>query len=226
MKISKILGTTLTTLSLLTFPAFGKGWEKVDRDDGVDVFRKEIPGSSLVAFKGVKVMNQPITKVSQVLLDKNGKSRLEWVDMVIDFKFLEQGKYKAIAYSSYKVPWPLLNRDYVTQFDLKIDNIANQVIVSLKSVEHPDAPETIGVRANLIDSRYVLTPLPNGKTRVSVEIQTDPMGYIPSWLVNLIQKSWPSKTLNAMEKQAAKAKTPHNEIIANELRSLKQISMK
>ena len=50
-----------------------------------------------------------------------------------------------------------------------------------------------------MNSVYKLTPVDDGKRcRVEVEIHTDPRGWLPSWLVNLIQKSWPLKTLRGI----------------------------
>jgi hypothetical protein len=59
----------------------------------------------------------------------------------------------------------------------------------------------VGVRANLIRSKYELIPKGKQQTIVIVEIHTDPKGLIPTWLVNAIQKGWPRKTLVALGKQ-------------------------
>ncbi|MFI5389926.1 MAG: hypothetical protein ACHQYQ_01090, partial [Bacteriovoracales bacterium] len=68
----------------------------------------------------------------------------------------------------------------------------------------PLAPKTTGVRGELIESKYVLTPMGPSKTKLEVEIVCDPKGMIPTWLVNLIQKSWPRKTITALMKQLEK----------------------
>ena len=96
------------------------------------------------------------------------------------------------------------NRDYVYRGRaiLKPDG---KVVLELGSIKHPKAPKTIGVRAHLINSRYVLAPVEGGaKTKVRVEIHTDPKGLLPSWIVNLIQKKWPIKTLNGIRRQVKK----------------------
>jgi hypothetical protein len=75
------------------------------------------------------------------------------------------------------------------------------VRLHLASVDHPDAPETVGIRGRLVASCYVLTPLGPDRTRVEVEIQTDPCGMVPDWLVNIVQKEWPRKTLRGISQQ-------------------------
>ncbi len=212
------------TLGLMSQYAFaGSKWEMISEKDGIKVYRMEIPGSPLVAFKGVKVMPVPITKVAQVILDEDTEKKKEWIDMIKDFKVIERGTYESVTYSAYDLPWPLTDRDYVIHSHLKIDNEGNQIVIDLKSVGHPKAPETIGVRAELTRSMYKLVPRPGRTTEVTVEIQTDPKGDLPKWLVNVIQKGWPANTLKKMEVQALRPDTKENELIkakfkgANEL---------
>ncbi|MEO0603919.1 MAG: START domain-containing protein, partial [Myxococcota bacterium] len=71
-------------------------------------------------------------------------------------------------------------------------------------VEHPAAPETVGVRAQLVDSRYRIVELSPGRTQVEVEIVTDPRGSMPAWIVNLIQRTWPRDTLVGIREQLGK----------------------
>ncbi len=212
------------TLGLMSQYAFaGSKWEMISEKDGIKVYRMEVPGSPLVAFKGVKVMPVPITKVAQVILDEDTEKKKEWIDMIKDFKVIERGTYESVTYSAYDLPWPLTDRDYVIHSHLKIDNEGNQIVIDLKSAGHPKAPETIGVRAELTRSMYKLVPRPGRSTEVTVEIQTDPKGDLPKWLVNVIQKGWPANTLKKMEVQAMRPDTKENELIkakfkgANEL---------
>lgn len=199
-------------------------WELVGDSDGIKVYRMEIPGSPLVAFKGVKIMPVPIAKVAQVILDENTDKKKEWIDMIMDFKIIERGQVESVTYSSYDLPWPLTDRDYVIHSKLKIDNEANQIVVELKSVEHPYAPPTIGVRAELTRSLYKLVPKPNRTTEVTVEIQTDPKGALPTWLVNLIQKGWPSNTLKKMEIQALRPDTKENQLIKTQFKGANELA--
>ena len=179
------------------------GWEVVNREDGITVSRKEVKGSPLVAFKGVGVIDAPMEKILHVLVDND--HRTEWVARLYISERLEQlGSHEFIVYQAFKLPAVMSNRDYVYRGKavLKPDG---KVILELGSVKHRGAPKTVGVRAHLINSLYVLTPTSGGaKTKVSVEIHTDPKGLLPSWIVNLIQKSWPIKTLNGIRRQVKK----------------------
>ena len=45
---------------------------------------------------------------------------------------------------------------------------------------------------------------PDRRTELTVEVQVDPKGVIPAWIVNFFQKSWPLHTFEAIRAQAAK----------------------
>ncbi len=213
------------SLGILSHNAFaGSKWELVSEKDGIKVYSKEVPGTDLIAFKGVKLMPVPIAKVADVLLDDNAEKKKQWIDMIKDFKVLQAGKDQTVVYSAYDLPWPLSDRDYVIQSNLRIDNEANQVVIDLKSVEHPKSPNTIGVRAELVRSLYKLVPKPGRMTEVTVEIQTDPKGELPKWLVNVIQKGWPANTLRKMELQALQPTTKENLRIKTEFKGANELA--
>lgn len=177
-------------------------WEHIDRQDGVEVYKKERPGSSLVAFKGVTVIEAPLENVLWVLADND--HRTEWIDLCAESRVLERtSETECVIYQRYSLPWYLSDRDYVYRARATRD-ADGTVRLLLASCEHPDAPATVGVRARLIESSYVLTPLGERRTRVAVEIHTDPMGMVPDWLVNVVQKSWPVKTLKGIRTQVRK----------------------
>ncbi len=183
--------------------ALANSWQKIDDDNGVQVYSKELPNSPLVAFRGETVMNAPVEKLLWVLADNT--HRTAWVDRLEKSVVLESnGPYDYTVYQHFSLPFPISDRDYVYRGRAKRGK-GGSVVLEMQSVEHPQAPPTVGVRAHLIRSRYELIPLQDGKTRVIVEVHTDPKGSIPNWLVNLIQESWPMKTLLAMQQEVGKA---------------------
>jgi hypothetical protein len=189
-------------LLLVSGPASAGGWEKIDEESGIKVFRKEVPGSPLVAFRGECMVSAPLEKLLWVLADNT--HRTEWVDRLKKSVVLEtNGSTEFTVYQHFGLPFPISDRDYV--YRARATRDANGVVtLAIGSVTHPKAPATVGVRANLIGSRYVLTPKGPDRTYVVVEIHTDPKGSVPTWLVNLIQKSWPMKTLLGLRAQVTK----------------------
>lgn len=174
-------------------------WEEIYTSKNVIVSKAEVEGSKLVAFKGETIYDAPIGDVLRVILDN--EHRLDWVGRLRKSTVLERTtSFDYVVYQHFGLPIPFSDRDYVYR-GVATQDAQGIIELSLQSVEHPDSPETVGVRAHLVDSRYELEALDGDRTRCAVEIITDPKGSMPVWLVNLIQRSWPRDTLVGIRKQ-------------------------
>src|ERR1700728_4439767 len=73
---------SLLALCLFPFLAWCEApdvsWEKLDESDGISVFRKEVEGSPIVAFRGEGIIDAPLSRVADVLTDVTHEK--EWVD--------------------------------------------------------------------------------------------------------------------------------------------------
>jgi hypothetical protein len=198
-----------------TVPAFGtpapvdqmvtQQWEQMGNDDGIVTWRKEIQGSDVVAFRGRAVINASLAKIASVLSDSSRK--VEWVARAIEARDLRKiSQLERVEYNRTSPPWPIMDRDFVFHSKVVLDKEKRQMVLDLKSVEDPLAPETSAVRGTIENSHYILTCVDPEctQTDVTVEIHADPKGSLPKWVVNLFQKSWPRKTLEGIRRQVAK----------------------
>ncbi len=187
---------------LSTGPALARGWQKFDQEEGIVSYRKPVSGSPIVAFKGEADVKASIDKILWVLT--NNEHKPKWVHRLKkSYELEKKGPFHAIIYQVFKLPLPISNRDYV--YEGKISRKGEQVLVNLKSVSHRKSPPVEGVRAYLKRCTYTLTPKGDNLTHISVEVHTDPRGWLPSWLVNIIQKKWPIRTLSGIRKMVKKS---------------------
>ena len=192
-------------------PQPGK-WQQFDEEDGIRMFRREVPGSSLVALRGDGFIEAPIARVASVLADR--KRSVEWIDRLVKTKVLEQiTETEAINWNHIKTPTPLKDRDFVFKTAITTDPARKKIVFSYYSVTHKSAPVTDDyVRGSFKDGKFELTMATRTnkdgtKTRgtlVNAEVEVDPAGSVPTFIVNMVQKSWPHKTLMALRKQVAK----------------------
>jgi len=179
-------------------------WEKMGEDDGIAVYRREVPGSPLIAFKGDGIVNASIVRVASVLSDSSRAT--EWVDSLTESKIVRQvSETETIHYDHIGTPFVLKDRDFVSDCKLDFDPAQKQVILRIHAVTDPLAPPTNAVRGELLHSSFTMTSLEHGtKTRVVAEIHADPKGSVAPWIVNLFQKGWPHNTLKRLRAQVAK----------------------
>lgn len=201
-----ILGSTL--MSGISFAETkqwtDKGWEFMEDKEGIKTFRKSYPDSPVKGVGGEAEIDAPIGKILWVLMDHEHKD--QWIDKFKEARTLEEtSPLKHIQIAAFDMPFPVSDREFVYTYDFSVDNNLNAVIVDVKSVDYAKAPAVKdgSVRGQIVDGRYIL--IPHGdKTFVQAEYLADPKGTLPTWIVNMVQKKWPYKTLAALRLQVKK----------------------
>ena len=207
--VAALLGLSWLSLPRASYaddaPASGK-WEKVTSDSGINVFKKDVEGSPIIAFKGDGVIDANILRVASVLTDTSRSK--EWIDRLVDAAVLETiSPLERIQYTHIKTPPGLDDRDFVARAKMTIDGENKRITVAIHSTTHPSKPAGANgiVRGELLGSSFLLVPLPGGKTRVITEIHADPKGSVPKFVVNMVQKDWPINTIKGLRKQVGRA---------------------
>lgn len=180
-------------------------WEKVTSESGINVFKKEVEGSPIIAFKGDGVIDAPILRVASVLIDSSRNK--EWMDRVVESTILEQkSPTERIQYSHIKTPPGLDDRDFVSHAKLNIDAQNKRLTFAIHSTTHASKPAGAGgiVRGELMGSSFLLVPVGSDKTRVITEFHADPKGSVPKFIVNIFQKDWPINTIKGLRKQVGR----------------------
>ncbi len=180
------------------------GWEFLDEKDGIKTYRKSYATSPVKGVGGEAEIDAPISKILWVLMDHAHKS--EWIDKFKEARTLEEvSPLVHIQYASFDMPFPVSDREFVYSYEFKVDPEINGVVVNVKSVDSPKAPPVADgdVRGEIVDGRYIL--IPHGdKTFVQAEYLADAKGSLPTWIVNMVQKHWPYKTLAGLRAQVKK----------------------
>ncbi len=199
----------LLLVTLIPSLAFANGWESLGDIDGVKVRKKEVEGTDLFMFSGEIVTDIHIGKIISVFADSN--ERQHWVSRYEEHQTLKKGENFEEYRIEFHTPFPVTNRDYVLRSVGSVEPSKREFTCKIQSVVRAAAPENdCCVRANANGTFYRFTAIPGPKprTRLYVEVHTDPKGMLPDWLVNMIQKKWPSETLNGLIARAKESDAP------------------
>jgi hypothetical protein len=212
LSVSLLTIFSLEGAALADPPKSAPKWEMFDEEDNVRCYRRDVAGSDIVALRGEGFVAAPIQRVASVLIDR--KRSTEWIDRLVKTKVLrELSETESINWNHIKTPTPLKDRDFVFKTVLTTDPAKKQVTFRYYSVTDKLAPETDHyVRGHFKEGKFELTVAERTnkdgtKTRgtlVVAEVVVDPRGSVPKFIVNMVQKSWPHKTLTALRKQVAK----------------------
>ncbi len=197
--------TLVVVVLALSTPAVAGDWEEVQDSDGVKVYRRQLPERSLKSVKGTGIVDASVATVALVLLDDARAP--EWVDSLTEARVVRMiSPSEYIEYNHVAMPLVVSDREFVTRVDMKIDRDKRTVVI--RSVPVADAAvkaNTKVVRGEL-SAVYVLESIDAGKrTRLSVEIDADPKGSLPAWIVNFFQKDWSRDTIRGIRMQTQKS---------------------
>ncbi len=150
--------------SLATPPASSEpGWEKIKDADGVVAYARNVPGSSLLAFKGEGFVDAPPMTVAWAFLDTERAP--EWIaDLVSSsvVRWLSPNEY--VEYNHLHTPFVMKDRDFVSKVTLTMDRSTHQFTIAYGATQDDTgAPRTDYVRGEIKNSRFILSPVDGGR---------------------------------------------------------------
>lgn len=181
-------------------------WQLIDEREGIQVFKQNDDQFATITLRGTATIDAPIQETYDVMKDSSRSP--EWVPMVIEKKDLRTlSPTSRIESSLLKMPWPLQNRLFVNiaSVEFKADGSYH---MSLKGIESPDESylnkhTVLGI---VHHSEFILRPKHENQCELFVEVNTDPKGLVPKWMVNMAQKEWPRNFFLGLRKQILKTR--------------------
>lgn len=186
------------TVLFMTTGLSAQSWELVKEDNGIRVFTRSEPGSSLKSFRGEKIIQASFDKICAVL--DNPYDTSWWGDGISDIRVLAYEPLKfARYYMVYQLPWPMSDRDLVVETAVSQDAVTGERRFITRSLAD-QLPEKSG-RVRMKDYRqsWTVQPMKEGKVRVVLEGSFNPGGNIPSSAYNLVVERTPVKSIRSLE---------------------------
>lgn len=173
----------------------GSDWTLKKEEDGIRVYLREADDSKIREVRIVMEVEASLSAVVAVLRDPD--AYMHWVYKCAESRLLgEGGRRECRYYSRIDFPWPLRDRDLVAYSRLRQNPDTRRIVIRTVATEDDRLPEREdAVRIAAMESRWILTPLANGRVRMENEIWSDPGGSLPAWLVNVAVDKGPTQTM-------------------------------
>ncbi|ARM30987.1 START domain-containing protein [Prosthecochloris sp. HL-130-GSB] len=176
------------------------------QNDWLKIYTCPVPTSDFLSFVGIAVMDSPAHSVLALLHDLDAGP--EWVWKTREMKILKEleGDEGRIVYQLVSAPWPLSDREIITQSTGFMNPDTSEIYIRIQSV--PDfLPENQNyVRVRQLEGAWNIMPLSDKSCRVVFRLHIEPGGEIPSWLANIAVIDTPYHTLDNMRTWARKEK--------------------
>ena len=203
MMMGSLVGALILMLAIETQAA---GWERVINEEGIIVLQKKVEGRTMPVFRAIVTVTASPTEVLAVIDDY--ENQCDWMPKCEEIRLIEQiAPNDRYIYSRANAPWPVQDRDVVIRSRFDIVQPDHDVKVTFRATRHPRAPSVDGVvRIQHTRSHYRLRRVGPDKTRVEYEVDSDPGGTIPDWLVARESRTIPLETLRNLRDRVRKTR--------------------
>lgn len=180
-------------------------WQLVKSAENIQTYTISTEANDIVKAKAIAVFDATVSEV-QAILNQVDERHL-WVPYLLNSLVINKiNKLQRIEYALFAAPWPASDRDFVYSHDIQVTENGS-VLYKMKSVVLADAKENSGVvRGEIIESSYRLTSIDKNKTKIELIYHVDPKGWLPSWIVNIIQRTLPYRILHNLKLRIAENK--------------------
>ena len=180
-------------------------WTQTSTGAGIRTYKREVPGSEVIALRGIGIVPAPIVRVASVLLDYTRAP--EWIDSLEFVRVVRMvGPLEFIEHDHVGTP-PLImkDRDFVCRGKLALDLAEQSLVMTIEPASDESVPPDESCVRGELRGYWKLKAINGGKhTLVTTEMHGDPKGGVPKWLVNLFQKGWARSTIEALREQVSK----------------------
>jgi hypothetical protein len=178
-------------------------WKLSVVKDGIRIYTRPVVHSKI---KAIKVECSLAVKPSQLvatILDIDNS--YQWVYHSKLNRIIKRvSPSELYYYSEVNVPWPAENRDYVSHITVS-QNLKTKVV----TIDAPCVPGMVPEKNNVVRiihsiGKWTISPSENNTIKVTYELEVDPAGSVPAWLINLFATQGPMETFEKLKLQLKK----------------------
>lgn len=180
-----------------------EAWEKSLEKDGVIVYTRSVPYSSIKEYKAMVVVQASLSRVLSVFNDISNYPN--WMHFCQEAKMIKEISPKEkYIYLKLQPSGPVSPRDVVVYAKIHKDIQSKAITIKLKN--KPDVkPKRKGiVRIPKLKGFYKIQPIKSGKLEITYQQFVDPGGSVPAFLVNTTITEEPYNTLKSLKNEIKK----------------------
>lgn len=199
----KSIGTVVVFVLYCVLPLNAQqDWELQKNEKDIKVYTRDISGSDFKEIKANTHFNHSLSEIVGLLTDMSAHKK--WIYNCKESRQLKEiSPTELYYYMELKVPWPVSNRDGVVCFKFSQDKETKVVTVSTQAFTGI-LPEIAGiVRVKKLLASWTFVPQPDGTIAAEYQVNTDPGGSVPAWIVNLFAVTGPYESITKMKKLLA-----------------------
>lgn len=178
-------------------------WQLVRHEDAIKVFTRNISGTRIKSAKGEVLISSSLDDLLKVLEDV--ELLPHWLYNCKSAKTLKQVNIvERYDYVLTDIPWPNWDRDIIVRSVFQQDINTKNVEITFDSAPNLIAVKPGIVRVTKMTGRMILIPQNKKSVKIIYEVNADPGGRIPKWMVNDMASDFPFFSLRKLRKLVEK----------------------
>jgi hypothetical protein len=184
-------------------------WEVVSRSKGVVVSLREEADREFPTFRGVGRIAAPMWDVFAVVSDVD--SHTQWMHQCAAARVIEtESKRVRYVYNRTDAPWPVADRDVVVRSEVTFPKDGSEIRLDFKGVTNKGFPVLGVIRMPFMKGSYHLEAESDVMTKVEYQVNADPGGTIPDWLVERVTRDLPMHTVANLRAHSVRKAGTHD----------------
>ncbi|MCP4915089.1 MAG: hypothetical protein GY909_18365 [Oligoflexia bacterium] len=172
-------------------------WQEVHVEDGITVYAQD-GEHRIIPFKAEAILNAPAKKILEVLKDWQNKNK--WSPKLKSVKMHNEDESTQYTFSEfYKTPWPATDREFLLTGSIK--RLPDGYLLKAKNANDMHLKDDDHIQADVKVLDFRIIKLTESTSKVMFEFHGDMKGWMPAWLINIIQKKWPLRFIQGLRTQ-------------------------
>lgn len=173
-------------------------WKESLVKDNLKIEVAKVEGFDIKAFKAKSTYNASMEQMLAAITDMTRFT--QWVEGALEARVIKKiDNHTQACYYVNEIPWPLKDRDGVIV--QRVNRVDEKTIRIDLSTMNELAPENGNyVRISQLEGAWVLKKIDENKVELTYLMHLDPVGNIPTSIVNLMLTDTPKKTLMNLHK--------------------------
>ena len=211
LKVGALLAVLLTGLP--QDPARAGDWEVITEREGIVVSRRSAPGRGFPELRAVGEVPGTPYEVLAILVDVPGYAK--WLPDCLEAKTVRKiDEWRSFIYTRTDVPWPVPDRDVVVDNQVIFTEPPFKVSIAFSAVKAPDVGRRQGVvRMSKATGFYAVEAIDESRSLVHYQVDADPGGILPDWLISMQSTRNPFETLAGLRRRLVETRGQYREQI-------------
>lgn len=189
-------------------------WEVIAEREGITVSRRPVGGRDFPQLRSVGEVPGTPYEILAILLDV--PAHVDWRPDCVETKTVRRvGMWRSITYTRLNAPWPVSDREVVVESAVDFVDPPSKVKVTFAALAAPDVEHRRGtVRMSMATGLFAIEAIDRTRSLVHYEVDADPGGRLPRWLVSKQSERNPLETLAGLRRQLEETRGQYRAQIA------------